>query len=313
MSKAYWLSMTGYAQTKWTHESRHFKFQIKSVNHRFFEFRMRGPREWQMMEASLKNWCKAKLERGSVDFWIDEVPRSRGEGESSTDYSKVSSMFERLNEALKASRDSASWGRGWMPEFVRALVLARMPELWMDSALSSYSETELPSEEEIKRLVDEVCDKLIEARTREGEEIRIAVASLTDYIRKLWKDISEEVPSIRESWKKNLEDRLNKLSESFAGGTLDSQRIYQEFVILADKRDVTEELQRIESHLKALDQQIQSPTDSAIGKKLDFFMQELNREWTTLSNKIQNAELNQRVGEAKMAIEKIRELSLNLV
>lgn len=310
---ARWMSMTGYAQTEWTHESRHFKFQAKSVNHRFFEFRMRAPRDWQMLETNMKNWCKAKLERGSVDFWIEEVPRSRNESDKGADHAKVQNMFLRLNDALKASRESSAWGRGWMPEAVRALILSRMPDLWMEPSHSNMGDMPLPEEAEIKKLVEEVCDKLVEARGTEGEGTRKVVASYTQHIRELWIKVSNEIPAIREGWKTNLEERLNKLSESFAGGVLDSQRIYQEFVMLADKRDVAEEIQRIDIHLKALDQHIEAPTENAIGKKLDFFMQELNREWTTLSNKIQNAELNQSVGEAKMTIEKIREQSLNLV
>lgn len=316
MKTSSWLSMTGYAQHDWNYGTRQFKFQIKSVNHRFFEFRLRAPREWQMMESSMKNWCKSKLERGSIDLWIEESQTTAQSHVDSTEneYLKVNSMFKQLGEALNASRKFNPLGKGWMPDAIRALILSRMPELWFNMATTSPSQSlSFPEENEIQKEIEKVCEKLMFARSSEGEETRKEVDQFVQRIRQIWNQVSLELPSLKSLWQTQLEERLNKLSESFSSHPMDPQRIYQEFVLLADKRDVAEEIQRISSHLKALQGLIDAPQELAIGKKLDFFMQELNREWTTLSNKIQNAEINQFVGEAKMTIEKIREQSLNLV
>jgi uncharacterized protein (TIGR00255 family) len=185
------------------------------------------------------------------------------------------------------------------------------PTLW-DSP-SSAREDALPEADEIKQVVDGLCRKLVAQRLEEGEETRRSVVEHGLYIRVQWEQVRAELPTLKDAWKKNLEERIQKLAESMGQSAPDPARVFQEFVMLADKRDVSEEIQRIETHLKVLDLLATQPKETAIGKRLDFICQELNREWTTLSNKIQDARLNQHVGEAKLTIEKIREQSLNLV
>lgn len=306
-----WSSMTGYAQEDLPLKGRHFKFQIKSVNHRFFEFRMRAPREWQMMENDFKSWCKDELQRGSVDFFIEEA---RGAttfaSESDESLTTARSFVTKLSGLLAHTKDA--WGHATLSDAEQAQILARNPELW--SSDSGSRDTELIADaDELKGFVKSLCAKLIAQRLSEGEQTRLSVVGHGNYIRTQWEVIRKQLPPLREAWKKNLEERLQKLAESFSGGVLDSGRIYQEFVLLADKRDVSEEVQRIEAHLKVLEALTTNPKEAAIGKRLDFIAQELNREWTTLSNKIQDAGINQHVGEAKLTIEKIREQSLNLV
>ncbi|MEO5667386.1 MAG: DUF1732 domain-containing protein [Bdellovibrionota bacterium] len=311
MSVPRWASMTGYAQADIGLKGRHFKFQIKSVNHRFFEFRIRAPREWQMLENEFRSWCKEELQRGSVDFSIEEARGAfAARGTSSEDFSKARGFICRLTQALEATQ--GDWGNSQISDGERARILSNHPETW-NSDFNVKEVEVLPEADELKSFVMDLCGKLLEQRLSEGEETRRSVIEHGSYIRSQWELIRNELPPLKEAWRKGLEERLQKLAESFSGGSLESGRIYQEFVLLADKRDVSEEVQRIDSHLKALDALIESPKDPAIGKRLDFIAQELNREWTTLSNKIQDAALNQHVGEAKLTIEKIREQSLNLV
>lgn len=305
--------MTGYAQLDFLVEGRQFKLQAKSVNHRFFEFRMRAPREWQMLENEIRSLCKEELQRGSLDFWIEEAktPIYGKESGASEDFAKARAFVLKLGQVLKATE--AEWQGTGIANSERAQFLARHSDNWNAESVSRDS-SELPLDAEAFAVhVRSVCSRLMDQRRKEGEETRLSVVEHGQYIRKQWAEICRELPLLKDAWRKNLEDRLQKLAESFTGGSLDPQRIYQEFVLLADKRDVSEEVQRIDAHLKSLDALTTFPRESAIGKRLDFVCQELNREWTTLSNKIQDAALNQIVGEAKLTIEKIREQSLNLV
>jgi len=305
-----WSSMTGYAQADLSLNGRHFKFHIKSVNHRFFEFRLRAPREWQTLENELRAWCKDELQRGSVDFTIEE---SRGLGSDAEareeTFAKARAFVAQLSKAIAATQ--GDWGNSLVTDGEKALILAKNPELW--AADLPLRETQaLPEADALKRFVKSLCEKLVEQRLSEGDQTRHSVNDHGTYIRLQWEKIRDRLPALKETWKKALEERLQKLAESFSSN-LDSSRIYQEFVLIADKRDVSEEIQRIDAHLKSLEALVANPKESAIGKRLDFIAQELNREWTTLSNKIQDPDLNQLVGEAKLTIEKIREQSLNLV
>lgn len=308
---SHWASMTGYAQADLSIKGRHFKFQIKSVNHRFFEFRIRAPREWLMMENEFKGWCKEVLQRGSVDFSIEESRSAApSRGTSETDFSKARIFVARLAEALAATQ--GDWGAAQVPQAERALILARNIDVWVQEPALKESEG-LPPADELRTFVESLCAQLLDQRLAEGEQTRRSVVEHTQSLRREWNLMSAELPTLKDAWRKGLEERIQKLAASLGGPALDPARVYQEFVMLADKRDVSEEIQRIDSHLKVLETLTLEPREDAIGKRLDFVAQELGREWTTLGNKIQDAALNQHVGEAKLTIEKIREQSLNLV
>jgi uncharacterized protein (TIGR00255 family) len=306
-----WTSMTGYAQLEFDLKGRHFKLQAKSVNHRYFEFRMRAPREWQMMENEIRTLCKEALQRGSVDFWIEEA-RSPAETRPQADanVSAAREFISGLTRTLRATQ--ADWNGVWIPDAIKALILSRNSELWNSDETQTPQDLS-PDSKEFAATIHELCEKLTEQRRTEGEQTRLSVLAHGSYIREQWNQICADLPRLKDSWRRGLEERIEKLSESLTGNSLDPQRIYQEFVLLADRRDVSEEVQRIDSHLKSLERLAEHPKESSVGKRLDFVCQELNREWTTLSNKIQDAGLNQLVGEAKLTIEKIREQSLNLV
>jgi uncharacterized protein (TIGR00255 family) len=264
-----------------------------------------------MMENEIKSWCKEILQRGSVDFSIEE---SRGAGGTrdaqEIDFTKARAFVSRLAEALAATQ--GDWGSAQVPQAERALILARNLDVWAHEAPPKDTES-LPPSEDLQAFVRKLCLQLLEQRLAEGEQTRRSVVEHGESIRKEWNLVSAQLPTLKEAWRKGLEDRIQKLGATMGGATLDPARVYQEFVMLADKRDVSEEVQRIDSHLKALETLTTAPREDAIGKRLDFVAQELGREWTTLGNKIQDAALNQHVGEAKLTLEKIREQSLNLV
>jgi uncharacterized protein (TIGR00255 family) len=294
--------MTGYASVELSHGSRRFRIQLKSVNHRFFEMRVRAPRDWQAMEIEVRSALKDRLQRGSLDLWVEEVSQgSAVEG-------KTKAFWSKLRTAIKASQ--TEFPSPFFPEPVRALVLSRFPDLWLSEGAGEEAPLQI---EDVSASLKKLGDELDQGREAEGRRTAEAVRHEAQRIRKAWALMQTKLPSMREDWRKSLMERLTKLSEEFAKpGLPDESRLSQELLLLADKRDVAEEMQRIDSHLKALDELLSS-SGMNVGKRLDFLGQELNREWTTLNNKVLNAELSREIGEAKLSVEALREQSLNLL
>lgn len=157
-----------------------------------------------------------------------------------------------------------------------------------------------------------LINELQEARKIEGQQTAEALTQHMKQMNLFHEEIASSWPKLRALWESQFRTRIQKVSEELKIGMVSEDRILQELLILAEKRDVAEELQRIESHAEALRKMLDQPPEN-VGKRLEFIVQELHREWTTLGNKIQNAEVSKLVMEAKLTLEKIREQSLNLV
>lgn len=308
-SIAPWHSMTSFAQIEKEHEGTLYKIQAKSVNHRFFDLKIRAGREWQMKENEIKTWLKSKLHRGSVELWIDTSKPAKQESESGNE--KLSSFLEQLDgaAAFAAKSHPTLQQSPWLP----ALALALNKEAWLQDEISGSPQSTLENCENLEAWFLELADKMNEARQVEGLQTQKAVEEIGKQLRANLDIVSANVEELSSAWEKNLHERIEKLSERLQQEAPENSRIYQEFVLLADKKDVSEELQRIDSHLKALEELLLRNKDKQVGKRLDFCAQELNREFTTLNNKVQNPELGKKLGESKLLIEKIREQCLNLV
>jgi uncharacterized protein (TIGR00255 family) len=307
--------MTSFAQIEKEHGGVLFKIQCKSVNHRFFDIKIRAGREWQMKENDIKSWMKPLLNRGSLDLWVDSsLPKSINTDPSKDETKRRLSNFLSLLE--NASRDNNSAHPGLNePSWLKPLVLSLNKDLWWnESPEESDPASSLNDCSELKDWFMELARKMQEARLIEGNQTRLAISHISKELRKHLDELSTETENLNRIWEKNLYERIEKLSEKL-GQDLppDSSRVQQEFVMLADKKDVSEELQRLDSHIKALESMIHTTQDGQVGKKLDFLAQELNREFTTLNNKIQDPELSKKLGGCKLLVEKIREQCLNLV
>jgi uncharacterized protein (TIGR00255 family) len=302
MAENGWRSMTGFASVELLHGKRRFRLQLKSVNHRFFEMRVRAPRDWQPLEVELRAMLKDKLLRGSLDLWVEEL--AQGDGGDA----RVRVFWGRLKAALKASH--AEFPSPFFPEPVRALVLSRFPDLWLNEAAAEEAPLALGV---VEQGLQGLCEDMDKMRLAEGRRTAEAVRTEAARIRSAWTLLRERLPTLRDEWHRGLKERLAKLSEELARAPLpDDSRLNQELLLLAEKRDVAEEVQRIDSHLTALDDLL-GTSGANVGKRLDFLGQELNREWTTLNNKVLNAELSREIGEAKLSVEALREQSLNLL
>lgn len=289
--------MTAYAVVECELNKRNYKFHLKSVNHRYFELRWKAPRAWMTLETRVRSFLQAQLVRGSVDFWVEEVGESKAGTEQGAGF-----LFSRLEQSLQGLPVS----RFYFPKAMRALILSRFPELW----LTPTDKTELRFEDTEKSLV-RLVEEHRQERVREGIGIKRALELEHQTLETQARGISAQVEGLRRENEKASLEKISTLSASLGVAGPAHERLLQEWLLIAEKRDIAEELQRITAHLEALKTWLNQGNDN-LGKRLDFLMQEMHREWTTLGNKIQNAEIAQQVIEAKLAIEKIREQGLNI-
>lgn len=289
--------MTAYAVVEFTQGNRHYKFHLKSVNHRYFELRWKAPRAWITLETRVRTFLQNHLIRGSIDFWVEEVGESSAGANQGPGF-----LFSRLEQSLQ----NLPAPRFYFPKAMRALILSRFPELW----LSPSDKTELRFEDVEATLTKLISDHRFE-RVREGSGIKEALGQERLMLEKLAQRIATQVERLRRDAEKLSLEKITTLSTTLGVATPIHERLLQEWLVLAEKRDIAEELQRILAHLEVLATWLSTGQDN-LGKRLDFLMQELHREWTTLGNKIQNAEIAQLVIEAKLAIEKVREQALNI-
>jgi len=296
-------SMTAYAVLEASLSGKTYKVHLKAVNHRFLELKCRMPKSWLPFENDAKSLFQKKLERGSLDLWVEEA---RSLKESKTQFGVVD-FFKKLQQATKDVEGINSF---FIPPPVRAMILARFPDLWWNES----AEAESPlKKEEILLIFEQLSTSLNTVREFEGAQTQNVLLEYTGALEKLHLEIHKLYPQIRKDWEGSYRERIAKASDDLKIQGPSEERILQEVLVLAEKKDVAEELSRIEGHLKTLRTQLESPSQDHVGKRLEFLLQELHREWTTLGNKIQNLEVSQNVVEAKLALEKIREQSLNLV
>jgi uncharacterized protein (TIGR00255 family) len=294
--------MTGYGVIDAVFSGKKYRLNLKAVNHRFLELRFRMPRAWMALEVEARSIVQKKLQRGSFDLWVEEATGNSSE----SNRPRVKDFFSKLHRALDESEGFPLLA---FPKPIRALVLSRFPELWMNE---KGPEEVSVNPNDFLEAVRNLCDRVDEARLKEGSLLTEALSEHMRDLEKYREEIAARVPVLRKDWEAVYQQRLQKAAEDLKLTAIPQERILQELLVTAEKRDVAEELERIHIHLCAL-QKLLSEIPENAGKRLEFLLQELNREWTTLGNKIQNADISQFIVEAKLAIEKIREQSLNVV
>lgn len=288
-------SMTGYAVHELSLGGVTYKIHLKSVNHRYFEMKWRGPRAWLAMENEARGIFQKVVHRGTVDCWVDASSRS----ESGSD-NRAEHLFTKLNAALETTRAVG------LPKFLRALILSQHPEGW----LSSRNDSDVPEDIAIAAL-KEVAAKLLDSRRKEGARLREIIGTSKDKLTGLAGEIQNQLPAIQKAHQDGLKNRLMKLAHDLQIPPPSEQKLLQEFLTLAEKRDCSEETDRISVHLKGLSDLLADPPAHA-GKKIEFTVQELLREWTTLGTKIHDPAILKTIMEAKLELDRIREQAANI-
>ena len=288
-------SMTGYGRSQDTVDGLSVVVEIKSVNHRFYEYSSRLPRGYGFLDDKLKTYLQQRISRGKVDVYVQIHTLETAGSEVVVDHGLAESYLTALRELAQ---------RYDLREDVSATVLSRYPDIL------TVRQAEL-DEDAVWAAVQQVADgaltRFIAMREIEGARMREDVLSRADTIRQAVAVVEQRSP---ETVREHMEKVENRMRELLAGVPVDEARLLNEAAVYADKVAVAEETVRLRSHLDQLEQLLDS--GEAIGRKLDFLVQEINRETNTIGSKCSDLDLTRIVVDIKAEIEKIREQIQNI-
>ena len=288
-------SMTGYGRAVMTLNGREITVEVRSVNNRFLDCSVKLPRAFSYAEDAVKQKIKEQVSRGKVDVFIS-VNTTAGENV------KISLNRPVLEGYLEALRTiAADYG---VREDISATSLARFPEVFL---LEKPEEDEAQNTADIVAVAQQAVSAYNAMRETEGSalaaDLRSHAAVILSYVEK----VEARSPVTVAEYRTRLENKLREVLEST---TIDEGRILTEAAIFADKVAVDEETVRLRSHLNQLESLLQN--GGAIGRKLDFLLQEMNREANTIGSKGNDLEQTRNVVEIKAELEKIREQIQNI-
>jgi len=280
-------SMTAFARS----ESGHISWEIRSVNHRYLEVGIKVPDAFRSLEIGLRNKLKARLNRGKIDCQLRIGHSQASEASLSID----EKLLEDLTGALATI----------IPKLETVAPVNPLEVLKWPGLLSEPTEDEESIKKTVVELFDSALAQLIEMRSSEGAELRKIILEKLADLRSIVDQAATEAPIISARQRDKMISKLNDLKID-----ADPGRIEQELVIMAQKSDVAEELDRLNTHIEEVSATLDSK--EAVGRRLDFLMQELNREANTLSSKAVATNTTIQAVELKVAIEQMREQIQNI-
>lgn len=288
-------SMTGFGRAQETVDGMTVTVELKSVNHRYFEFSAKVPRTYGFLEEKLKTFLNARISRGKTECYVSIENLE----ESDMEVIVNPSLAKGYVEALRTLSDTFG-----LKEDFSAISIAKFPDV--------LTLRKAPADEEkIWNAVQTVAEKAVACfvamRATEGEKLRADILSKADTILEHVSFVESRSPQTVREYNEKLRQRMEELLENTQ---VDEQRLLTEAAIFADKVAVDEETVRLRSHISQLREFMDA--DEPIGRKLDFLVQEINREANTIGSKAQDVEIAKRVIAIKAEVEKIREQVQNI-
>lgn len=288
-------SMTGFGRAEKAVGGRNIIVEIRSVNHRYYEFSARVPRAYGYLEEKLKSYINGRISRGKVEASVTIV-----------NVQSCDSLIEvNLNtakgyvNALRAANIEL--------ELIDDLALSQIMRLPDIFTVQKTTEDEEVIWNDVKIVADEAISRFVEMRVTEGVKMREDVLERLAVIEQLVDEVEKLSPITAENYRKRLYARLCEVLED---KNIDEQRLITEAAIFADKTAVAEETVRLKSHIRQLEDMLEAK--DPVGRKLDFLIQEFNREANTIGSKAQDIAVTKIVVELKSEIEKIREQIQNI-
>ena len=287
------LSMTGYGRAAREQDGRQMTIELKSVNHRFLDLAFRMPRNLLFLEEAARKALGARLSRGHVDVFVT-YKNLRSDARTVT-------VDRALYDAYARALDSVAGGD--LQDDRSLMSIARLPDVLV------VSEAEEDRDAVTALMLDtlnEALEQLVAMRAREGEAMRRDLSDKVDAIERMTARIGERYPQTVEEYR----NRLRAAVEELIGQQVDETRLLTEVAVMADRSAIAEELVRLNSHVAALRRLFEDP--EPIGRRLDFLVQELNRETNTITSKSQDIPITQLALDMKSEIEKLREQLQNV-
>lgn len=288
-------SMTGFGRGEQVNDDRKIVVEIKAVNHRFCDMNVKLPKKLNYFESDIRTCLKEYIQRGKVDVFI-----------TYEDYTK-SNVCVKYNKEI--AEEYITYLNSMADDFglqsdVKPAVIGRFPEVFTLEE-QSVDENEIWSHLEV--VVREAAEKFVESRIREGENLKKDLLAKLSVMSDIVAYIEEKSPQIIEDYKARL---IEKVDEFAINTQIDEQRIAAEVTMFADKVCVDEEVVRLRSHI---DSTMKILTEGgAIGRKLDFIVQEMNREANTILSKANSLIISDKGIDLKTEIEKVREQIQNI-
>ena len=284
-------SMTAFARVQQSEKFGTLTWELRSVNGRYLDINCRLPEDFRAQEGRVRECINKRLQRGKVECGLRFVPELVMETGLEVNAALVKSLIDACQQINT---------RLHQPSEINPVDILSWPGVVAEpeqdfKAIFAASE----------QLLQKALDELVDNRLREGERMHELIQSRCASMQKVVDQIREQMPQIQQRYREKLTARLEELS---AG--VDQDRLEQELVFLAQKMDVDEELDRLDAHLKELCEVLDR--DEAVGRRLDFLMQELNREANTLGSKSADISTTQASVELKVLIEQMREQIQNI-
>jgi uncharacterized protein (TIGR00255 family) len=284
--------MTGFGRATFQHSGRAYRIELKAVNGRFLDLRFRLPWLDGELEALLSADLRKALSRGRVDVIISEGDRETSSGDLFADLrlaGQLGDAIGQLSRRMGIDRQTVAMLIPAQKELVGRAATQPAAKLWTS----------------LSPAISEAVHGLLEMRQREGAGLQKELQSLSHQLEEIVKRIAELAKNEPKTMQQRLEDRLRQLNAD-----VEPARLAQEVALLAERSDVTEELARLRIHIEQFSDLLTS--DSPVGRKIEFLLQELNREVNTIASKSSLAEVGSAAVDAKAVLEKMREQAQNV-
>lgn len=290
-------SMTGFGRCRTVLHGREISVEIKSVNHRFFEFSCRTPKGYGFLDDKLKTLVNSRVSRGKIDMFVTVGTAEDTPAEVKINHSLVSGYINAMKEI------SETYG---IENDMTVTALSRFPDVY---TVSKAEENEEEITADVLEAANTAVDSFIAMREAEGEKMKADISGRAKVILDIVDEIDERSPQTVKEYEERLLDRINRTLLDY-NINIDEQRVLTEVAVFADKVAVAEETVRLRSHFAQLSKIMES--QKPIGREIDFIIQEMNREANTIGSKVQDAEIAHKVVKIKSEIEKMREQIQNI-
>ncbi len=288
-------SMTGYGKAEKSRKDISVAVELFSVNSRFLEFTMRLPKQIMFLESKIKELIQSKISRGKITIVLNYEDRGLGVDRLVVNRNQVEEVHKTLSDLKKKYKLSGDIEIGHFISF---------PEIFRMEKAADIEGAIWPV---MEKAIGGAADELVRMRKREGDNLKTDLDERLGFLSKRIEKINKLAPQNVEKYREKLTERVQKI---LGENSVDSKRMEEEVLFHAERSDITEECVRFESHIKLFKRALGKK--EPIGKKLNFILQELNREANTIGAKAGGTEISHLVMELKEEIEKMREQVQNI-
>lgn len=290
------ISMTGFGRGEFKNDNYHFLIECKTINHKYCDINVRLPRKISFLEDKIRNYVKNFVKRGRVDLYIkldligSEDVNLKFDDKLATQYVNI---LKEIKEKFELQDDISVMNVAKFPDIVKCEEKEEDEDLYWSM---------------LREALDIALVKLGQMRQEEGKKLAEDTLERCNILKNIVNEIEMYSDTVVDEFKEKLNTRINEILDN--PSIVDENRLAQEIAIFADKSNITEEIVRFRSHIEQLKNTVVK--NESIGRKIDFLIQEMNREVNTMGSKSSNINITNLVVEVKSELEKIREQIQNI-